>query len=505
MKLPFFLLLLFASTAASQGLQEQDLIVADKFKSIYPGGKKILVDGQYQISVFAAGAPLVRPRFMASQGKVVYIADMKANHIIAMPDNDGNGVCDTMFFATPAVDSAHSLAIWGDTMYVAEPSRIRKFVDTDKDGFFESEIPFITGIHSTGPYNHFTRTIVLDTINKLIYLSVGASCNACRESNSDRATILQFSLDGSSRTIYAKGLRNALGLALDPELGTLWAANADRDGLGDNVPPEIITSIKPGGFYGWPYAYGDHQWVDFNASADYQALLPITSTDSVLVSAMPLADIFVESHTTPMGILFYNDPRVYIQPPPKTIFLARHGSSPAGRTTALGYDVLRFQFDLQGTPHWNRDTLVSGFLTDTVNYQYWGRPCGIIQDTTSSKSIYLSSDAGIAAIYRISLKDFNSVRKTTDLLSFNISCFPNPTTGKTRIIVSSGAHRNVSVAFYDEAGHSVRGTILGEYRDEKETTFDFDFATTGEANSVSYIVVDCDGIKKVVSVRIHRQ
>src|SRR5207244_13321312 len=139
----------------------------------------------------------------------------------AWPENDQDGIADTALVVTPPVDTAHSLAFYNDTLYVAEPSRVRKFIDTDHDGYYETEQPFITGIGASGVYNHFTRTIVIDTIAKYIYLSVGASCNVCREQDSERAAILRFNLDGTGRSVYASGLRNALGLAVNPSDGRL--------------------------------------------------------------------------------------------------------------------------------------------------------------------------------------------------------------------------------------------------------------------------------------------
>jgi glucose/arabinose dehydrogenase len=458
MKIIIFILFFASSTLYAQ-VAEHTLIVPDKFKSFYPSEHSLTYPSDYRTSVFYVDSNLKRPRFMAvNKNNVLHVADMDADRIFAIRDKDNDGVGDTLYVASPHVDTAHSLAFIADTMYVAEPSRVRKFVDTDGDGYYETEHSFITGIGSEGPYNHFTRTIIIDSLKKKIYLSVGASCNACRESDHERGTILEFNLDGSGRRVFATGLRNALGLVVDEEFGTLWAANADRDGQGDYAPPEIVTPITEGSFYGWPFAYGSGTWVNFGATSEYQALLPITSADSQLVTGMTTPSITFEAHSTPMGLIFYHDPRVYFQAPPKTLLIARHGSSKGGRPIGHGYDILRYQWN-PFAAKWEGDTFLRGFLTDSLNYTYWGRPCGIVQDSASS--IYLSSDKGITAIYRIALADNN---KTPDEKpTSSLTLYPNPTTGSFSIILQSLNSGKIIVEMYDALGriHELRTSIVG--------------------------------------------
>jgi glucose/arabinose dehydrogenase len=431
----FFFLTISSLTFAQ--LETQQIKVPPKFLGRLEPGHELRVDGQYKVDLFYIdNSIMIRPRFMAiGPNNVLYVADLKANHIYRIPDLDGDGLGDSAYVAAPDVDSAHSLYIWNDTMYVAEPDRIRKFIDTDHDGNFESETTFITGIHSSGPYNHYTRTVLVDTVKRNIYLSVGASCNACREENYQRATIMQFSLNGFASRVYASGLRNAIGLAIEPDSNRLWATNADRDYLGDDIPPEILTPIVDNGFYGWPFAYGNKVWIDFNATSEYQAILPITAVDSQRVASMEVPLLQIEAHSTPMGMLFYHDPRIFVQAPPKTMLVARHGSSKGGRPIGLGYDVLRYRQD-QVTQVWLKDTFLTGFLTDSINYTYWGRPCGIVQDSTGAY-LYLSSDVGLPAIYRIALKDLNKVAQ--EPTEIRPSLYPNPSEGSFIVSVEESA------------------------------------------------------------------
>ena len=446
-----FVLLQFPTAAVSQ-LVEQKLIVPPQFQSILDTNKTVMLPPEYEISVFYTGI-LKRPRFMAlSLKNTICVADMDGHQIVALPDADHNGIADSAVVIAPKVDSAHSIAFYNGDLYVPQPSRVRKFIDKDGDGFYETEEPFITGIGDTGYYNHFTRTIVFDTIGKHIYLSVGASCNACREGDPERGAILQFNLDGSGRRIFATGLRNALGLAVNPENGLLWATNADRDNQGDEVPQEMISQISDGAFYGWPFAYENYLWDDFQVNAEYQGMLPILAGDSAKVNSMHGADIYIPAHLTPMGILFYDDPRVYIQPPPLTAFVAVHGSSPGGRKVGRGYKVIQLQLDKK-IPAWTVTDFLTGFLTDSINYKYWGRPCGIIQDTTGD--IYLSSDVGIPAIYRIHLRDQVGVKPVTSEKS-SLSVYPNPVSTSATISYILPTHQSVKLELIDQLGRVIR-------------------------------------------------
>jgi glucose/arabinose dehydrogenase len=430
----------------------------------------------------------------------IYVADMNGNHIYALPDANHDGIADSAHIAAPDVDTAHSLAFYKGALYVAQPSRVRKFLDLNNDGFYETEVPFISGISDTGYYNHFTRTIIFDTIGNHIYLGVGASCNACREGDPERGTILQFNLDGSGKKIFATGLRNPIGLAIEPESGTLWATNADRDGLGDEIPPEIITPIYEDAFYGWPFAYGSRVWINFQANTEYSAMLPITNFDSTKVNSMQNLDdghIYIPAHETPMGILFYNDPsisRTY----QNQIFFAVHGSSPGGRPIARGYKVMRRIYVDSIQDKFIAIDFLTGFLTDSINYTYWGRPCGIIQDSTGD--IFLSSDQGIPAIYRIHLKEQNAV-KNSGVAQNSFSVFPNPVSSSATISYSLSKHQYIKLELIDQLGRTVR-LLRNEMEDAGTKTISL--STNELPAGIYYLCMQSDDetiIEKVAIIR----
>ena len=502
MKTIIAFLTFFAASLSLAQLAPQKLIVPEKFKSVFATDRMLSIDPQYEISVFYAGSPLTRPRFMAfNEKQVLHTADLFGGAVFALPDLNKDGIADTAIAVTPHVDSVHSIAFYKGTLYVAEPSKIRRFQDKDGDGFYETELaPFYAGIPASGPYNHFTRTILIDSVKKYLYVSVGASCNACRESSPDRAVILRFDLEGSGgagKKVYATGFRNAIGLALHPD-GSLWATNADRDGLGDSIPQEMITQVKEDGFYGWPFAYGDKNWNDFNANAEYQAMLPITNVDSARVSSMYAADVYIPAHSTPMGILFYHDPRVYIQAPPITGFVAVHGSSPNGKKVGLGYHVIKIEYDKLSTK-WNVSTFLEGFLTDSVNYKYWSRPCGIIQDT-SGYDMFVSSDAGIGAIYRITLKEHNDTSPSKPTIRLNVSASPNPTNGSISIDLYGLYAQTATVTVCDVTGRELDVLRSRYVASDRSVIYSLDLSN--EATSVYFCIIRSEAGMKIVPIHV---
>jgi glucose/arabinose dehydrogenase len=457
------LLLLITSTALAQSptedlqLHRVKLEGTARFDSLYAGIDSVWLPEGFGIQVFHAGMQV--PRFMAwSPDGVLHVAEMGAQRIIALPDRDHDGVADTLITVATSVDSAHSIAFHEGALYVAEPSRVLRFRDLDSDGIYESRETFIDSIHATGIYNHYTRTILFDERGGKIYLGVGASCNACREEHPERGAILRFDLDGSNRQIYATGLRNPLGLAID-SAGRLWTTNADRDWLGDDVPPEIVTHVDLGSFHGWPFAYGDHKLVDFTVEApEYRALLPLTPADQGLIASMQVADLALPAHSTPMGITFPHVDKLPLSWRGAAL-VAVHGSSPGGRPGgAVGYNLIRVRYD-SAQQRWISGIVLSGFLTDTLGYKYWGRPCGITLDTAGD--IYLGSDKGIGAIYRITYTPPPVISRDPLPLSddaVEIHAAPNPARDGVVLIYELREAGDVSLRVYDHLGRII-GTL----------------------------------------------
>ena len=251
------------------GLVQVAITVPPQFASvgIDPVANAIKIPKGWTAQVFFAGRELDKPRFMAwGPDSVLYVANMSDNNVLALPDEDGDGVADRAVVVTSTSARCHSIAFYKDTLYLAQEAGVTRVWRSDQSSLFYDQREVLIDKSSqpnqTGG-NHRTRTIVLDTLNRKIYLSVGSRGNADRETN--RATIEVYDWDGSNRRIYADGVRNAVGMTLHPRTGQLWANNNGSDLQGDDVPPEWVDIVRDGGFYGYPVAYNHQMWFDFYA------------------------------------------------------------------------------------------------------------------------------------------------------------------------------------------------------------------------------------------------
>lgn len=233
---------------------------------------------------------------------------------------------------------------------------------------------------------HWTRDIAFSADGKKMWVSVGSRSNADDTDNNPaeyhRADILEFNPDGSGERVYASGVRNAVGIAVNPKTGQLWASVNERDGLGNNVPPDYITHIQDGGFYGWPWYYiGGHQ----------DPRLKDKHPD--LRARMITPDVLIQPHSASLEMTFYEGnqfPSEY----QGDIFAAEHGSW--NRSVKVGYEVVRVP--LHGTGHatGEYEDFVTGFATQ--NGEVWGRPVGVAVGKDGS---LLISDDGSNSIWRV--------------------------------------------------------------------------------------------------------
>src|SRR5262249_27990459 len=235
-----------------------------------------------------------------------------------------------------------------------------------------------------GGGNHFTRNIIFSRDGKKMYVSVGSSNNIDETGNGNerRAMIHEYNPDGTDFRIFASGLRNPVGLALQPGTNILWTAVNERDNLGDDVPPEYATSVKDGGFYGWPYSYiGGH--VDTR--------VPQREPDLVKRAIVP--DVLIPAHSAPLGIAFYTGSQ-FPQRFRNGLFVALHGSW--NRSTTNGVKVIFAPFQ-NGKPGAIEDFL-TGFVVDPAANSKWGRPVGV---TVAPDGSVLVSDDGGNRIWRV--------------------------------------------------------------------------------------------------------
>ncbi len=237
------------------------------------------------------------------------------------------------------------------------------------------------------PRDHVTRDIQFTPDGSAMYVSVGSGSNVDDpDTNPDevlRAKIFAFNPDGSNKRVYASGIRNPVGLAINPTTGQLWCSVNERDALGDNLVPDYITHVEPGGFYGWPWYYtGPHQ--DPRHEGKHPEL-----KDKVIVP-----DVLLQPHNASLEMTFYTG-KQFPDEYQGDIFASEHGSW--NRATRTGYEVIRVPLHHTGHSDGGYEDFLTGFVLPDGNA--WGRPVGV---TTAPDGSLMVTDDGSNSIWRVS-------------------------------------------------------------------------------------------------------
>ena len=342
---------------------------------------RLQVPDGFRISVFADNIDSARMMIFSPAG-VLLVSEAGEGKVVALPDTKHTGKADRTVTVLSGLNEPHGLAFYQGELYVAENDKVRSY-DWDEANLRASNPKKLADLPSGG--GHSTRSILFH--NGKMYVSAGSSCNVCVEKDPRRATVMQFNPDGSGQKIFAKGLRNAVGLALNPKTDTVWVTVNGRDWLGDDLPPETIYDLgKDGGDAGWPYCYGDRvPDSNFTKPGDDRC-------NSVLEPKVQM-----QAHSAPLGLAFYEGtqfPAEY----QNNIFLAFHGSW--NRNIPTGYKVVRVRLDANGQPQGGAQDFITGFVApgETKKGRWMGRPVGVVFG--SDGSMYLSDDAA-NAVYRI--------------------------------------------------------------------------------------------------------
>ncbi len=340
------------------------------------GGPKLKVPPGFAIDVFADKVGSVR--FMAvDPAGTLLVSEPSAGRVLALPDKNRDGKADSVQIVVTGLDQPHGLAFRDGALYVAETGRVQRFA-YDPATMKATQPTLVTRLPSGG--GHWTRTVVFGP-DGLMYVSVGSSCNVCRESDSRRAVVLRFNVDGSGDQIFASGMRNAVGLAFHPGTGVLWATVNERDWRGDDVPPDYVTEVREGTFHGWP----DCMVVRGRVIAD-TAFAKGAACDKV---TPPTVEI--QAHSAPIGLAFYTGTQ-FPEDYRGSLFVAYRGSW--NRTLPTGYKIVRIPFR-DGQPAGAPEDFATGWLEGS---SAWGRPVDLVVGRDGA--LYLS-DQGAGRIYRI--------------------------------------------------------------------------------------------------------
>jgi glucose/arabinose dehydrogenase len=300
---------------------------------------------------------------------------VSANRITLLRDPDGDGVAETREVFLAGQNQPFGMALLGDTFYVGNTDGVVAFPYTA--GASRITAPGRKLVEFK-PAGHWTRSLLPSPDGRKLYAGVGSLTNIAENGmavEEGRAAIYELDLASGSSRIFASGLRNAVGLAWEPQTGALWTVVNERDGLGDETPPDYLTSVQEGGFYGWPYCYWG-QTVDDRVPQDPAAVAKALTPDYAL-----------GGHTASLGLCWV--PAGTLPGFPDGMAIGQHGSW--NRSTLSGYKLVFVPF-ANGQPVGPPRDILSGFLAPDERESY-GRPVGVVIGA-DGRSLLMADDVG---------------------------------------------------------------------------------------------------------------
>jgi glucose/arabinose dehydrogenase len=336
-----------------------------------------LVPKGFEVNVFARD--LRSPRLMdVGPDGTVYVAEQGGGRITALPDADHNGEADSHITVVGGLDAPNSVVFHDNALIIGEASQISE-VTLGADHRATDRRVLVPDLPADG--RHTTKTVLVGADGRL-YVAMGSSCNVCRETDERRAAVSVYNLDGTGGRVFARGLRNAVGLALNPWTHQIWATDNGTDLMGPDVPPEVVQVLVDGGDYGWPRCHAgtivDPHFGDRQGCAG--VMQPV---------------VRAQAHMAPLGLTFYRDGPF---PPPynNSLYIAFHGSW--NRDPKVGYKVMRVPL-MDGRVAGEPQDFMTGFLRN--DGRVTGRPVGVV--VGADGSLLVSDDKG-GFIYRVTWK-----------------------------------------------------------------------------------------------------
>jgi glucose/arabinose dehydrogenase len=302
----------------------------------------------------------------------------KSNRITLLRDANGDGKPETRSVFLDHLASPFGVALVGSDLYVANTDAIVRYPYNDGDTKITVPGAVLTPLPGGPIDHHWTKSLVASRDGSLLYVGVGSNSNITEnglEAEKNRAAIWEVDRATGRWRIFASGLRNPNGLTFEPESGALWTVVNERDELGPDLVPDYMTSVKDGGFYGWPYSY-------FGQHVDPR----VRPQRPDLVEKAIVPDYALSSHVAPLGLAFYTADSL----PNKYrggAFVGEHGSW--DRPQFNGYKVVFVPFR-GGHPNGKAEDVVTGFLN--ADGQARGRPVGVAIDKTGA--LLIADDVG---------------------------------------------------------------------------------------------------------------
>lgn len=362
--------------------------------------RKIRAPEGFAVTVFAEG--LQNPRMLAvAPNGDVYVTQRTTGNVVLLRDADNDGKADAQTVVAN-LPQAHGIAISGDRMFLAGVTDIYVASIRAGDGALGALERTIDDLPDGG--QHPNRTLAVGP-DGWLYITVGSTCNACDETNPEHATMLRAKPDGTTRSIYASGLRNTVGFGWHPATGEMWGMDHGTDWLGDDEPPEELNKIEHGKRYGWPYING-------KGLAQLKEDPPggMSHEQWAQISEPPM--LTYTAHAAPMQMAFYNGgsfPAEYNG----DAFVAMRGSW--NRKQPSGYEIVRVRFK-DGAPQ-AIEPFVTGFVERAGDgYVRHGRLAGVA--VARDGSLLFSDDDG-GVIYRVAARNATAAQREQSQMAAN--------------------------------------------------------------------------------------
>src|ERR1041385_5007781 len=404
MKLPIQVIMLAFCTAAGHNLFSQDTIHQNdslpppnatksvtNFSNVigWKENEAPIAPQRFTVSKFADGFDNCRWMYVTSNGDIL-VAESNSNHplgekiagtligasksnnlsksadrITLLRDHDKYGIPEVHDIFLDKLAQPFGMLEIENWFYVANTDALWRFPYQPGQTRIIGEGEKIADLPAGKHNRHWTRNIISSPDGKKLYVAVGSGSNIAEfgiENEVLRANIIEMDIDGSNERVYAAGLRNPVGMGWAPNTKTLWTVVNERDELGDDLVPDYLTGVRPGGFYGWPYIYyGNHE--------DPR----VKESKPEAVNAAIVPDVQLGSHTASLGLVFYTD-NAFPEKYRNGAFIAQHGSW--NRSTLAGYKVVFVPF-ANGQPSGEPEDFLTGFIADLEKNKVHGRPVGL--------------------------------------------------------------------------------------------------------------------------------
>jgi glucose/arabinose dehydrogenase len=348
----------------------------------------------FSVQLYASG--FHNPRLIrAAPNGDVFLAESQPGNIKVLRGIDAKGSAQQVVTFASGLDKPFGIAFYPpgpepQWVYIGNTSSVVRFPYRNGDLKARGPAQKICDLPGGGQLRgggHWTRDIAFSSDGKTMYVSVGSHSNNddsdTHPAEKNRANILEFNPDGGGQKIFASGIRNAVGIAVNPKSGELWGSVNERDGLGDNLVPDYVTHFEPNGFYGWPWWYmggvQDPQHKGKHPELKNKVITP---------------DVLIQPHNASLEMLFYEGRQF----PPRyrgDIFASEHGSW--NRSVRTGYEVIRVPMHGGTRADGSYEDFLTGFVTPAG--EVWGRPVGV---AVAADGSLLVSDDGGEVVWRVS-------------------------------------------------------------------------------------------------------